>query len=154
LEERRQRLEKQIETFQNKVDVMMEGFNCDDVELENFNDEEAEVNSNEDVGDEDQWESDEEVSRPEEITLFLPSSLSRADLERLGLTDIAKQELELRKGQANDALEGLRLALGHKSLLFRTDVSVIFSEKDSTIKCDIRSEVLKPPLEEREPGKM
>jgi len=29
------------------------------------------------------------------------------------------QELELRQGQANDALEGLRLALGHKSLLFR-----------------------------------
>jgi len=35
---------------------------------------------------------------------------------------MASQELELRQGQANDALEGLRLALGNKSLLFRTKV--------------------------------
>jgi len=48
-----------------------------------------------------------------------------ADMHRLGLATMASQELELRQGQANDALEGLRLALGHKSLLFRTKVRVL-----------------------------
>jgi len=48
----------------------------------------------------------------------MPSSLQITDMHRLGLVTMASQELELRQGQANDALEGLRLALGHKSLLF------------------------------------
>jgi len=56
---------------------------------------------------------------------FMPSSLQFADIQRLGLVTMASQELELRQGQANDALEGLRLALGHKTLLFRTKVRVL-----------------------------
>jgi len=43
----------------------------------------------------------------------------------LGLVTMASQELELRQCQANDALEGLRLALGHKSLLFQTKVRAL-----------------------------
>jgi hypothetical protein len=34
----------------------------------------------------------------------------------------------LGKGQANDALEGLRESLGHKSILFRENVSEIINE--------------------------
>ena len=48
----------------------------------------------------------------------MPSSLHISDIQRLGLVTMASRELELRQGQANDVLEGLRLALGHKSLLF------------------------------------
>jgi len=45
------------------------------------------------------------------IYVNMPSSLHIADIQRLRLATIASQELELRQGQANDALEGLRLAL-------------------------------------------
>jgi hypothetical protein len=35
---------------------------------------------------------------------------------------LAKAELRLREGQLNDALHNIRIALGHKSYLFRNDV--------------------------------
>jgi len=47
------------------------------------------------------------------MSIFMPSSLEHADIQRLGLVTMASQELELRQGQANDALEGLWLALRH-----------------------------------------
>ena len=59
------------------------------------------------------------------MSIFMPSCLEIADIQRLGLVTMASQELELRQGQANDALEGLRLALGHKTLLFWTEVMVL-----------------------------
>jgi hypothetical protein len=78
-------------------------------------------------GSADEWEDSEseaedEVQLPEDAKLPLPSSLAAGEVERLGLIDIAKQEGCLRKGQINDALDGLRLALGEKSLLLRTEV--------------------------------
>jgi len=59
------------------------------------------------------------------MSIFIPSCLQIADMHRLGLETMASQELELRKGQANDALEELRLALRHKSLLFQTKVRAL-----------------------------
>jgi len=59
------------------------------------------------------------------MSIFMPLCLHSSDIQRLGLVTMASQELELRQGQANDALEGLRLALGHKTLLFRTKVMVL-----------------------------
>src|SRR5882724_12032231 len=51
------------------------------------------------------------------MLILIPSSLQFADIQRLALVTMASQELELRQGQANDALEGLRLALGHKNFV-------------------------------------
>jgi hypothetical protein len=62
---------------------------------------------------------------PEMVVIQLPSSFGPAVLETMGLSEIMKQELELWKGQANDILEELRLLLGHKALLFCTEVSQI-----------------------------
>jgi hypothetical protein len=59
---------------------------------------------------------------PETRLLALPSSLAPGEIDRLGLVDLARQEEQLRRGQINDALEGLRMALGEKSLYYRTDV--------------------------------
>ena len=59
---------------------------------------------------------------PEKERITLPSSLSQGEIERLSLDSVAHVEAELRKGQINDALEGLRLALGEKSLCFRAEV--------------------------------
>jgi hypothetical protein len=50
------------------------------------------------------------------------SALAPGKIDRLHLQAVAALESVLRKGQINDSLEGLRLALGQKSLCFRTDV--------------------------------
>jgi hypothetical protein len=59
---------------------------------------------------------------PEHDRITLPSALAPGEIEHLSLKSIAMIEAELRKGQVTDALEGLRLALGEKSLCFRTEV--------------------------------
>lgn len=59
---------------------------------------------------------------PETERITLPSALGPGEIERLSLDVIAKVEAELRKGQINDSLESLRLALGEKSLCFRAEV--------------------------------
>src|ERR1700676_130504 len=66
--------------------------------------------------------NDEEEESPERMQLMMPSSLNATDIIHLGEEDLGPQGLELRKGQANDALERLRLALAHKVLLWRTKV--------------------------------
>src|SRR5258705_1826098 len=59
---------------------------------------------------------------PEQGRITFPSALAPGEIERMSLKSIAMIEAELRKGQVVDALEGLRLALGEKSLCFRTEV--------------------------------
>jgi len=59
---------------------------------------------------------------PEREQITLPSALAPGEIERLSMNTIAMMEAELRKAQVTDALEGLRLALGEKSLCFRTQV--------------------------------
>jgi hypothetical protein len=59
---------------------------------------------------------------PENERITLPSALGPGEVDRLSLDAVANVEAELRKGQINDSLEGLRLALGQKSLCFRTEV--------------------------------
>jgi hypothetical protein len=86
--------------------------------------------------DESSYSTDSESNdipeqRPETSALPLPSSLAPGEIERLGLTDLATQEAGLRRGQINDALEGLRMALGEKSLLFRTEVRNSKSQRTS-----------------------
>lgn len=59
---------------------------------------------------------------PEKERITLPSALAPGEIERLSLLAIAEVEAELRKGQINNSLENLRLALGEKSLCFRAEV--------------------------------
>src|SRR5882762_3302813 len=76
--------------------------------------------------------NDEEEESPERMQLMMPSSLNATDIIHLGVEDLAAQELELRKGQANDALERLRLALANKALLWRTKVHAANKTKKRT----------------------
>ena len=69
-------------------------------------------------------DAEEETAPAERMSLFLQSYLSEADRQRVGLNEVAKQELELRKGQVNDCLEAIRTTLGQKAVLMRTKVSV------------------------------
>lgn len=64
--------------------------------------------------------------------LPMPSSLAPGELQRLDLVDLGAKEDALRRGQINDALEGLRLALGEKSLLFRKEIRNAKSQRTTT----------------------
>jgi hypothetical protein len=59
---------------------------------------------------------------PEQERITLPSALAPGEIDCLLLQPFSMIEAELRKGQVADALEGLRLALGEKSLCFRMEV--------------------------------
>src|SRR5277367_398042 len=56
---------------------------------------------------------------PEKVALHLPSRLSATQRALLGLESLALNELQIRKGEANDCLHVLRLLLGKKSFEFR-----------------------------------
>jgi len=58
----------------------------------------------------------------ENISLHLPSYLGRSWCDNNAAKDLVKAELRLWEGQLNDSLHQIRIALGHKSYLFRNDV--------------------------------
>jgi hypothetical protein len=122
-------------------DIFLEQIDCEEDNILDVGDEAEDLLDNSVASDDSsddgpeggEEEDDEEVAEnPERLRLAMPSSLGRACVVRLGLETLAKQELELRKGQANDALEGLRLALGHKALLWRTKVRTAKNNKQRT----------------------
>ena len=59
---------------------------------------------------------------PEIERIMLPSNLAEGEIDHLSLGPLATIECELQKGQVTEALDGLRLALGEKSLCFRQEV--------------------------------
>lgn len=82
------------------------------------------------IGDEED-ESEAPSVLPESVVLPLPSNIISV---RLGpsVNSMKSTERELRKGQANDALEGIRIGLANKSLLLQTEVNQSKSTKQST----------------------
>ena len=58
----------------------------------------------------------------ESAVLPLPSYIGVDNCRQKGLQHLVDQELQLRQGQANDALHEIRLALADKSAIFRQDV--------------------------------
>src|SRR5713226_131208 len=58
----------------------------------------------------------------EHILLHLPSHLGCSWCNRNAAEDLANAELHLQKGQLNDSLHHICIALGHKSYLFRNNV--------------------------------
>ena len=77
-------------------------------------------------------DDDEAISDlPEMVILPLPSNIISVNLGP-SLESLRSIERELRKGQANDALEGLCIGLANKSLLLLTDVNKSTSTKQST----------------------
>jgi len=81
--------------------------------------------------EEEEDEIDSQTVLPELVVLPLPSNLNSVT-DRQSLDSLISVERELRKGQANDALEGIRIGLANKSLLLLTDVNQSNSTKQST----------------------
>ncbi|EIW78072.1 hypothetical protein CONPUDRAFT_157234 [Coniophora puteana RWD-64-598 SS2] len=61
-------------------------------------------------------------TQPERRTIGLPSAFGRAVCVEQGLVDLVHQELELRKGQAHDAIGNVRNHIGRKSVLYKEAV--------------------------------
>lgn len=85
----------------------------------------------EDIGYEDEDESESPSVLPESVVLPLPSNIISAQ-PIPSIAPMISTENELRKGQANDALEGIRIGLANKSLLLQTGVNLSTSTKQST----------------------
>ena len=74
-------------------------------------------------------DDEDEAQPPEQMQLMMPSLVYGDDVVGLGLEALIAEELELRKGQANDALKKLCLALAHTSLLWQTKVQMANTTK-------------------------
>lgn len=55
-------------------------------------------------------------------TVLFPSTIGADQCRKLGLKKHMEAELQLRCGQANDALEGIRMGVGKKAYLYRAQV--------------------------------
>lgn len=69
---------------------------------------------------------------PECMVISLPSTLGMSTASEGMPGRLAKEELELRMGQANDALHQVRMILGQKSFMFRTSVRGARSQQKKT----------------------
>ena len=136
------RLRKKIKDFLNESNIFLPHLEDDDLkpfeeELIDTPDEDAvePEDALDEYIEEDAYEEEEDEEAPSElpesIILPLPSNIISKkfgpSFDSLRLT-----ERELRKGQANDALEGIRIGLANKSMLFLTDVKNSTSTKQST----------------------
>ena len=64
----------------------------------------------------------------------MPSSLGVQAAARAEMEGLAKEEMQLRIGQANDALEHLRTNLGQKSVLYQMHI-----RSSTSVRTDTRS---------------
>ncbi|KAG2100186.1 uncharacterized protein F5147DRAFT_582246, partial [Suillus discolor] len=69
---------------------------------------------------------------PEKIMIPLPSNIGVARCAELGVEHLLGQEIALREGQANDALQAIRMHLVDKAVLFHTAVRPAKSQAKST----------------------
>jgi hypothetical protein len=119
--DRSRKLEARISAYEQRISVIMR---LDDETLWS-----TEVGKDRELDLSQEDSSDDVLARypdgwftPERHSITLPSALAPGEVDRQSLQSIATIEAELRKGQVMDALEGLQLALGEKSLCFRSDV--------------------------------
>lgn len=121
---RRHRLQNRITEFQRVAQNMLP----DDVDAENmvneiddplWDDIEDTFADDEDVAGRPEVVDEEELVPPEKQGINLPSSLEGGESSG-DFVSLQEKELELRIGQANDALQDIRLGVANRSILFRT----------------------------------
>jgi hypothetical protein len=137
LHDRQSSLKTKIEAFNQKSQIFLPHKNWDGVSLNLLGlDNLAEDINTLHVADahESDLDQDEDELEVESdpASLCMPSFLGKQQCVEHGWMDVAYQELQLRVCQANDCLKELRLALGHKSLLFRQSVRIACGKKGKT----------------------
>ena len=73
-----------------------------------------------------------EAGNPEDVPIFLPSSLGWKWCSLHNAKSLALKEAPLRHAQANDAIHQIRLALGFKAALFRNQVRPANTQQTKT----------------------
>jgi hypothetical protein len=125
IQDRQNRLQARIDTYNQMSHVFLPN-----VDLDEFSSESSIV---EDCFDQEcDGEDEAEEVFPERAILLMPSSLGKKSCVEYGWGSLADQEKELRIAQADECLESIRLALGHKSLLLRTSVRGAKGQKGKT----------------------
>ena len=125
LQERRRRLQAKIDTFTRRAPEYLGAINDAPIETvdEAWFDEDLE-DKQDDIVPTNSTAADIPIvdfENPEQQSIPLPSSFGEARC-RGPLARIAKIELRLREGQANDALHLLRVAIAKKSFTYRTKI--------------------------------
>ena len=128
--DRRRKMEARISTYEQRISYIIK---LDEnvrwsTQAGKRPDDTAEIG---DISDDDTEDYPDGWFTPEKERITLPSALAQGEVERLSIGGISQVEAELRKGQINDALEELRLALGEKSLCFRAEVRNADSQRTS-----------------------
>ena len=96
------------------------------------------------IEDGEDSDNEEEDIFPESLGLWMPSCLGIQVATRAELEGLAKEEMQLRLGQANDSLDNLRTHLGQKSVLYRIHIRSSTSVRtDTRSRNDIRRLTLK-----------
>ncbi|KAG1840122.1 hypothetical protein C8R48DRAFT_679665 [Suillus tomentosus] len=123
IEEKRQRLTARIAKFHETADAMTAGMDLGTATVHSDDPRFCYAGHDEngwgEVSDEEISEYIDEEILAEEMGIWMPSSVPYQNALALGLGPLQAEELELRKGQANDCLEKLRMALGHKAIIYR-----------------------------------
>jgi hypothetical protein len=128
--DRRRKLEARISSYEQRISYIMKL--DDDVQWSIQSGKLPELDPQPDEAFDDYLvDYPEDWFTPEKERITIPSALAPGEITRLSLDGVAKVEAELRKGQINDSLENLRLALGEKSLCFRADVRNANSQRTS-----------------------
>jgi len=133
--EKRERLQARIDAFHRQA-VEFWGPISGDVpvnHLEPIDDEDLVPSDVDDDGDEEEnvfltSPLDDDLAA-ERQALLLPSNLGLEVCEEQGYMAFVKQEKTLRMGQANDALQGIRLGLSRKAIIFRQDIRKATTKK-------------------------
>ena len=99
--------------------------------LHNDYDDYSDVDSDDDYDYDCNTRSDDSKFQPELTVIPLPSNLGPDRCKELD-TNLIKEEIALREGQANDALHAIRVHLGDKALIFRNTVRSAKSQASST----------------------
>src|SRR6202011_939983 len=128
VEEKRERLQARIDSFHaHAVELLGVGMDRDVLEPPDMfgiwdpgsSDSEASSSGEDGIFSSSPWMDD---FTAEAQPLILPSNLGMTVGDGEGSSKFAKQEKMLRIGQANDALQGVRLGLSRKSIIFREDL--------------------------------
>ncbi|KDQ49013.1 hypothetical protein JAAARDRAFT_144073, partial [Jaapia argillacea MUCL 33604] len=121
IEDRRRKLDVRIDNFQHAADRFL----VQDLLYDNVFDPTIDGLWEDDYDYEAIQAQSDSTNGPvdaEKRLISLPSTLGAAQCLRRGLKKILEQEIELRQGQANDILDQIRISLGHKSFLYRTEI--------------------------------
>lgn len=122
LYDRRNQLQSRIDDFNQKIQSI---FSNSDFDTINFP-----ISHPNDNPGSDEWVDDEDY--PEKSILLMPSALGKDECGKIEWEKMMEQELELRIAQANNALEKLRLALGHKAAVYKLGVRKSKSQATKT----------------------